>query len=296
MAEFKNIALVRNIMVDTGDIACQVYEFLLKRGCIVMPESSCKGAWEKQAKQRFYSFDELAGADLAIVIGGDGTLLNTARTFAPKHVPIVGINLGRLGFLVDVLPKKLIETLTEILDGQYTTEERFLLNAKIIRDDKVIEETLAVNDVVINNDFKTRMIEFFTHIDDHYVNHERADGIIIATPTGSTAYSLSAGGPILHPSLNAITLVPICPHTLNHRPLVIDSSVNITIGIDPECRTPAQVSFDGQVNFKLQAGDRVSIDRSNINIKLLHPLGYEFFDILRAKLRWGKQPDEGTPR
>lgn len=296
MAKFKHIALVRNPITDTEEIVQQVQQYLLQQGCDVLPESSCKGALSADQKQPFYSFKQLEKADLAIVIGGDGTLLSAAREFAPQGVPIVGINLGRLGFLVDVLPEKVTEILAEILGGDYSSEERFLLQAEAQRNGKVLQQTLAVNDVVINNNFRTRMIEFFTYINEHYVNHERADGIVIATPTGSTAYALSAGGPILHPSLDAITVVPICPHTLNHRPLVIDASASVCIDIDPDCETPAQVSVDGQVNIALEPGDRVAIKRSSTNVQLLHPKSYEFFDILRAKLRWGKQPGTGTPR
>lgn len=293
MDKFKNIALVRNVIVDTEGIVVKINNYLEKRGHTVLPEQSCRDALPAK---RFYQFSELSHADLAIVIGGDGSLLYAARNFGPQGVPILGVNLGRLGFLVDISPKKLITTLGEILDGNYREEQRFLLQAEIVRNESVLQKYIAVNDVVINNHFQTRMIEFYTHINEHYVNHERADGVVIATPTGSTAYALSAGGPILHPALDAITLVPICPHTLNHRPLVIDASSTVAIKIDPDCRVAAQASFDGQENIILEPGDCIEVKRSKINMHLLHPEGYEFFDILRAKLRWGKQPDEGSPR
>lgn len=289
MTRFSKVALTRNIKVDPGDTLDRLYRFLRDKGCQVFPEESCRGMLG-DPDLRYYRYDELQDSNLAIVVGGDGTLLNAAREFAPYQVPIIGINLGRLGFLVDVSPQKMLHSLAEILQGQYIEEPRFLLAARVLRGETPLAEQLAFNDVVINNYFQTRMIEFFTYVDDHYVNHERADGLVIATPTGSTAYALSAGGPILHSSLDAIALVPICPHTLNHRPLVIGSNSRITIKIDPDCKIPAQVSFDGQANIKLEPGDAVHIQRSDIQVKLLHPRGYEYFDILRAKLRWGKQP------
>jgi NAD+ kinase len=295
MTEFKRVALVRNVKVDPGDILVRLCDFLGQKDCTVMPEKSCAGALGEEIYP-LYKFEELQDADLAIVIGGDGTLLNAARNLAPYGVPIVGINMGRLGFLVDVSPDDLLGSLQEILQGNYISERRLMLRAEVLRENMLVAEHLAFNDVVVNNQYQARMIEFNTHADDHYVNHERADGIVIATPTGSTAYALSSGGPILHPSLEAIALVPICPHTLNHRPLVIDAGVTITVTIDPECTVEAQVSFDGQANYSLQACDRVRVRRSETRVQLLHPQGYEFYDILRAKLRWGKQPGLSAPR
>ncbi|GIX21243.1 MAG: hypothetical protein KatS3mg121_0026 [Gammaproteobacteria bacterium] len=262
MSVFKRVALLRNPIVDPGDTLARLHRFLAGAGVTVLPEASCRGALDGV---RFHTLEELQDVDLVIVIGGDGTLLHAARRFAPHGVPILGINLGRLGFLVDISPREMEKALRGVLDGDYVAETRFLLHAQVWRDDALLCEQLALNDVVVNNHFETRMIEFFTHIDGHYVNHERADGVVVATPTGSTAYALSAGGPILHPALEAITLVPICPHTLNHRPLVIDSSVEIAIGIDPACRVAAQASFDGQANVPLVAADRVVIRRSEEN-------------------------------
>ncbi|MBN1377952.1 MAG: NAD(+) kinase [Gammaproteobacteria bacterium] len=295
MTEFKRIALVRNEKVDPGDMLVRLADFLVQKDCTVLPEKSCAGALGDEIYP-LYSFEQLHEADLAIVIGGDGTLLNAARNLAPYGVPIVGINMGRLGFLVDVSPDDLLGSMQEILQGNFISEHRLMLRAEVLREDKLIAEHLAFNDVVVNNQYQARMIEFNTHANDRYVNHERADGIVVATPTGSTAYALSSGGPILHPALEALALVPICPHTLNHRPLVIDASVTITVAIDPECTVEAQVSFDGQANCNLQAGDRVRIRRSETRVELLHPQGYEFYDILRAKLRWGKQPGRTPPR
>lgn len=295
MSKFDRVALVRNVKVDPGDILVRLADFLVQKDCTVLPEQSCSGVLGEDIYP-LYSFDELHDADLAIVVGGDGTLLNAARKLAPQGVPIVGINMGRLGFLVDVSPDDLLVSVQDILEGNYISEQRLMLHGEVLRQDKLIAEHLAFNDVVVNNQYQARMIEFNTHADDRYINHERADGIVVATPTGSTAYALSSGGPILHPSLEALALVPICPHTLNHRPLVIDAGSTVTIAIDPECTVEAQVSFDGQVNCSLLAGDRVRICRSETRVQLLHPQGYEFYDILREKLRWGKQPVLSAPR
>ncbi len=295
MAKFKKIALTRNIKdikakAEVKDTLQRLHDFLLQAGCEVFPDDTCRGSLSI-AGTEFPPLRDLKDCDLAIVIGGDGTLLNAARTLAVHQVPIVGINMGRLGFLVDVSPARMLDSLEDILRGRYITEERFLLEATVVRSSQVLVKHLALNDVVVNNQFQTRMIEFFTHVDGRDVNHERADGIIVATPTGSTAYALSSGGPILHPALSAIALVPICPHTLSHRPLVIDSNSEITIVIDPDCKTAAQASFDGQANIELKPDDHIQIKRSHVNARLLHPRGYDFFDILRVKLNWGKQLD-----
>jgi NAD+ kinase len=298
MPKFRKIALTRNIKdlkakADVKETLRRLYDFLLREGCEVFPDDTCRDSLTVPGAT-FPPLQDLKGCDLAIVIGGDGTLLNAARILAVHQVPIVGINMGRLGFLVDVSPAHMLDSLADILSGRYITEERFLLEATVERDGRTLVRHLALNDVVINNQFQTRMIEFFTHVDGRDVNHERADGIIVATPTGSTAYALSSGGPILHPALSAIALVPICPHTLSHRPLVIDSNSEITIVIDPDCKTVAQASFDGQANIELKPSDRIQIKHSGVNARLLHPRGYDFFDILRVKLNWGKQLENGN--
>lgn len=229
-------------------------------------------------------------ADLAIVVGGDGTLLNAGRTLADAEVPVVGINLGRLGFLVDVSPEEMTVTLDEILAGDYFEAPRFLLDAQVYRGEQLIGQSAALNDVVVHVRDVVRMIEFDTYIDDRFVNTQRADGLVVATPTGSTAYALSGGGPILYPGLDAITLVPICPHTLSHRPIVVKGSSRIEIRICANTKDPAQVAFDGQANLDLEPEDRIVIARKAQPLRLLHPKGYDYFHILRAKLHWGEQP------
>jgi NAD+ kinase len=227
--------------------------------------------------------------DLAIVVGGDGTLLNTARSLAEPGVAVLGVNLGRLGFLVDVSPEDMAQQLEKIFAGEFTEEERTLLHATVTRNGGQVDESAALNDVTIHKKDIARMIELDTWIDGHFLNTNRSDGLIIATPTGSTAYALSGGGPILHPSLDALTLVPICPHTLSNRPIVLHDGSTIQIVIH-EGALPAQISCDGQVNVTLEPGDRVTVRKHDHTLRLIHPPGYDYYEILRKKLRWSEQP------
>ncbi len=237
--------------------------------------------------------DKFCGCiDLAIVVGGDGTLLKAGRLLADKNVPVIGINLGRLGFLVDISPDEITKQLSLMLNGKYTLETRSLLHAEAFRGKKSLGESVAFNDVVLHVRNDIRMIEFTTHIDDSFVNTQRADGIVVATPTGSTAYSLSSGGPILHPSLNAVVLVPICPHTLSNRPIVVSNESLINISMEESRDVDARVSFDGQSNIELKAGDNVIIRHKSHQLQLMHPKDYDYFNILRNKLGWSVGPDK----
>lgn len=233
---------------------------------------------------------ELAGkCDLAIVVGGDGTLLNAARSLAEHDVAVLGVNRGRLGFLVDVSPKDMTRQLELILGGDFIEEQRTLLHATATRDGTALNESSALNDVIVHKQDIARMIELDTYIDGHFLNTNRSDGLIVATPTGSTAYALSGGGPILHPRLDAITLVPICPHTLSNRPIVLhdDSIIEIIIH---EGTLEATVSCDGQISQPLQPGDHITIRKHDHSLRLLHPPGHDYFAVLRKKLRWSEQP------
>ena len=228
--------------------------------------------------------------DLVIVVGGDGTLLNAARSLVGYGVCILGVNRGRLGFLTDISPAQIGEHLKEILDGKYLSEERLLLRTYIERDGQNISESCAFNDVVVHKWDVARMIEFRTYINDQYVNTMRSDGLIVATPTGSTAYALSGGGPILHPALQAIVLVPICPHTMSNRPIVVDANSLIRIEVSDRTRSPAQITCDGQINLGLVSGDHIIIRKEEKPVRLIHPLDHNYFDVLRAKLRWSEHP------
>ncbi|WP_298135330.1 NAD(+) kinase [Acidiferrobacter sp.] len=224
--------------------------------------------------------------DLAIVLGGDGTLLGVARMLAPHHVPLIGVNTGRLGFLADVSTDN-IGMINDILDGRYQAEERFLLEATLVRDGQLLVRRLALNDVVVNKGELARLIEFETSIDGQLVSGSRADGVIIATPTGSTAYAMSAGGPILHPTLAAIVLVPICPQTLSNRPIVVHSGCHVEVVLVSD--QSAHVTFDGQSNFGLRNGDRLGVCRAQAPLVLLHPEGRNHYEVLRQKLHWGRR-------
>jgi len=228
--------------------------------------------------------------DLVIVVGGDGTLLNAARSLAEYGVSLLGVNRGRLGFLTDISPAQLGERLDEILHGKYAPEERLLLRTYIEREGQNISESCAFNDVVVHKWDVARMIEFRTYINDQYVNTMRSDGLIVATPTGSTAYSLSGGGPILHPALQAMVLVPICPHTMSNRPIVVDAASVIRIEVSDRTRSPAQITCDGQINLGLVSGDHIIIRREEKPVRLIHPIDHNYFDVLRAKLRWSEHP------
>ncbi len=227
--------------------------------------------------------------DLVVVIGGDGTLLNAARSLVEHDVPLLGINLGRLGFLADIPPTDLNAKLSRIFAGEYQVESRNLLHAQVVRDGKTVSDSSAFNDVVVHKFNVARMIEYETFIDDQFVNTSRSDGLIVSTPTGSTAYALSSGGPIVHPSLNALLLVPICPHTMSYRPIVVDGNSRVEIIVHDLKQTSAQVTCDGQTNLSLSEGDRVIIEKNAKSIHLIHPAEYNYFSILRAKLHWGKK-------
>ncbi|MGH8398615.1 MAG: NAD(+) kinase [Gammaproteobacteria bacterium] len=238
---------------------------------------------------RFVSRNQLSTlADLAIVIGGDGTLLRAVHVFNGRAVPLVGVNLGRLGFLTDISPDAMAQDLRAILRGDYHAEQRMLLDAEVMQGTATSPCTPALNDVVVQKADGGRLIEFETHVDDHFVCAHRADGIIIATPTGSTAYALSGGGSILHPTLDAITLVPICPHALGDRPIVVKGDSKIEIVINSTHGGRAQVTIDGQDTQLLDTNDRVRVQRSVSSVTFIHPQGHDYYRILRTKLRWGR--------
>ena len=224
--------------------------------------------------------------DLAIVIGGDGTLLGAVRQLVDYDIPIVGINRGRLGFLVDVSPDRELGALDAILTGDYSDEYRFLLNCEVIRDGQVIHQANAFNDTVIHSK-ALDMLGFDAYINGEFVHSQHADGFIVSTPSGSTAYALSSGGPIIHPSMEAIVLLPICPHTLSSRPIVISSHSIVEIKIHEKDANNAQVVTDGQDVLDLQFGDTVKISRKAKPARLIHPPNYDYYEILRAKLNWG---------
>ncbi len=229
-------------------------------------------------------------ADLAIIMGGDGTMLAAARRLATTGVPMIGINHGRLGFITDIPLGSADEAITSILNGAYVQDERCLLEGRVIRGEQQIYSGLALNDVIINRAGRGGMIELRVECNGAFMHSQRADGLIIATPTGSTAYALSAGGPILHPQVKALILVPVAPQTLSNRPITLpeDSVLNITIRTLGRVESGASVHFDMQTLSNCQEGDRIDVRRSPHHVRFLHPQGYSYFATLRSKLNWNR--------
>lgn len=284
---FKTVALIGKYKSpDIKKPLLDLADFLRKRGVgIVLDELTAKHV--NASEYPVLQLEKIGKrADLAIVLGGDGTMLNIARAFAPFDVPLVGVNQGRLGFLTDVSIGTVHETLGTILDGHYVTEQRMLLSAVVYSESDRVFSTLAFNDVAVAKGIKGSMIEIEVHIDGQFVYTLRSDGLVICTPTGSTAYALSAGGPILHPGLRLIGLVPICPHTLSNRPIVI--SGDATVEIRMRQAVEARVHCDSHSSFDLKDDDTIKIKRYPNAIRLLHPAGHNYYRMLRQKLHWSE--------
>ncbi len=227
-----------------------------------------------------------ANSDLVIVVGGDGTILHAAHSLIEKEIPLLGINLGHLGFLAEIRPQEIVKQLDQILSGNYIEEHRFVLKTSLVRNGEIVSSANAVNDVVVHAMQMVRMIEIETRVNKQHLNTLRADGYIVSTPTGSTAYALSGGGPILHPKLGAIVLVPICPHTLSNRPIVVDADSQIEILLPTQNRYTALASVDGQINMDFMPGDILTIEKGEFELRLIQPKYYDYFEVLREKLRW----------
>ncbi len=272
---------------SVGEHLHTLRSYLEQRGLEIHLDEATAEVWPEHGLKTS-SRDEIGRhCDLAIVLGGDGTLLNAARSLAPHDIAILGINMGHLGFLTDVSPDEMEQRLDEILAGQFNEEERFLLHSTIHRDGAQIGESDAFNDIVVHKAEVARMIAVRTHVNDTFVNTLRADGLIVSTPTGSTAYALSGGGPLMQPCLNAVVLVPICPHTMSNRPIVVDGDTVIEIEVLGDINAGAQVTSDGQISQTLQHGDRVRIRKKKDTVRLIHPVDHDHFHILREKLNWG---------
>jgi NAD+ kinase len=284
MARFQQVGIIAKQQADTrvASTVNRALNYLRSQGVRTLIEQQSASLLKRDDGVSITELGERC--DLVLVVGGDGTFLHAARTLADDEIALVGINLGRLGFLVDILPDEIEPRLQQILSGAYDADSRILLEAKI-GPQRAPER--ALNDIVIHKWNSVRMIEFETHIDGQLVNAQRADGLIVATPTGSTAYALSGGGPLLSPDMDALLLVPICPHTLSHRPLVVPGSSQIEIRIcnlEPE---QVRLTCDGQVDLPLETNSPIQITRSARRIRLLHPHDHNHYRILRAKLGWG---------
>ena len=288
MGQFKNIALVGKYpsLEDAKHIHDQLnvlVDYLKKNNHQIFIESKTQQQAKLEAVESIALNDMTQHADLVIVIGGDGTMLGVARSVVDANIPLVGINQGRFGFLADLNIDSMLKNVELILKGDFLEDKRILLQADIIRSKAKIYDSFALNDVVVKSSL--RLIELEVYIDNKFVHRQRSDGIITSTPTGATAYALSAGGPILHPSLDAISIVPINPHTLSNRPIAVNGNSSIEIKIIH--LDDAYVSIDGQIKFPLDLRDVIKLQKSKQTVSILHPKDYCYFEMLRNKLHWG---------
>lgn len=289
---FNSIGIVGRLGSDSVAHTVQRLTQLLSREgrdyAVDQPLADAVGGLVGAVKSR----DELgAWADLIIVVGGDGTLLGAARDLAQFDVPLLGINRGRLGFLTDIMPFEMEAGVLAVLAGDYVAEHRFLLQAQVVRDGQAMDAGCALNDVVLHSGQSIRMIEFELYIDDQFVYSQRSDGLIVSTPTGSTAYAMSAGGPLVHPSLDAMILVPMFPHSLSNRPIVVGADAQLRIHVGRATGESPQVSCDAQHHLAIDAGDELHLHRYPHKLYLLHPAGHNYYEICRTKLGWGNPLD-----
>lgn len=286
--EFSTVGLIGKHAHKGANLSYKaIIIYLKKRGCRVLLEKSTAAALNSCDIESATIKEIGEQADLAIVVGGDGNMLGAARVLAEYNVAVVGINRGNLGFLTDINPEDFEQQLDSIFAGDCVTEQRFLLEVEVFRNGKVQSKDSAVNEVVLHHGKVAHMLEFEVFLDDIFVYSQRSDGLIVATPTGSTAYSLSGGGPILTPNLDALTLVPMFPHTLSSRPIVVDANSTIKMKVSPENRDNLQVSCDSHIVLAVLPGDEVIIRKNPNRLSLIHPKDYNYFNVLRTKLNWG---------
>ncbi|MFC3110275.1 NAD kinase [Undibacterium arcticum] len=287
--EPKTIALVGKLNA-TGILQslAEIADFLDDAGHTVVIESDTARNVELEGFATMTPAEIGQHAAAAIVVGGDGTMLGIARQLAPYNVPLIGINQGRLGFMTDIPLDRMIPVLADMLEGKFESERRSLLEGSVVRDGETIFSALAFNDVVVSRGAGSGMAELCVVVDGHFMYNQRSDGLIISTPTGSTAYALSAGGPLLHPNLGGLVLVPIAPHALSNRPIVLPDSCQIAIEV--KGGRDISVNFDMQTFASLLHRDRILIQRSRHSVVFLHPKGWNYYDTLREKLHWNEYP------
>ncbi len=283
--------IVKPHQPDALETLCRLTEWLNQRGItIVGPPAIERERIEHETgcAVKVVNEDELAQqVDLMLVLGGDGTMIATARMIGDAQVPVIGVNYGGLGYLAEFPLEELFPALESILAGPFCVEQRLMLRVELWRGEELVTRNRVLNDVVVNKSALARIVEIEAYLNDQFVNLFRADGLIVATPTGSTAYNLSAGGPIIYPSMHAIVITPICPFTLSNRPLVVPDESIIKVRLVTENEEVA-LTLDGQVGFPLTAGDRVVIRKSNSAFNLVQPPTRNYFDVLRNKLKWGR--------
>jgi NAD+ kinase len=262
---------------------------LKQRKCTILVEARIKEVLDDRSLEVCDLHTIGERAELAIVVGGDGYMLGAARVLAKFDTDVVGVNRGNLGFLTDINPEDISSQIAQIFDGKVYKEERFLLEASVFRNDEHQDTNAAVNEIVLHHGKVAHMMEFELYIDNQFVFSQRSDGLIIATPTGSTAYSLSGGGPILMPQLDALTLVPMFPHALSSRPIVVDANSEITLKVSKVNTDNLQISCDSHIVISLMPGDEVRIRKNPDRLNLVHPSDYNYFKVLRTKLNWGSR-------
>ncbi len=295
-SQFRQVALIGKYHAavagsgagSTRAVLEDIAHFLGSQGCEVVVERETASVAEITGYTTLDVPAIGAQCDLVLVVGGDGTMLGVGRQLARHGVPLIGINQGRLGFITDIPLGQFRTALTAMLAGEYEEDHRSLMHAKVIRDGHCVFDALAMNDVVVNRGATSGMVELRVEVDGHFVANQRADGLIVASPTGSTAYALSAGGPLLHPSNPGWVLVPIAPHTLSNRPIVLPDASEITIEL--VSGRDASANFDMQSLASLLRGDRITVKRSEHRVRFLHPRGWSYFDTLRQKLHWYEGP------
>lgn len=295
MTVFNKIGLIgrpgSHSVADSIDMLLQLLE---KRDCKVFIEDETANSFldrpiKNDVLMSIKKNDLPLHCDLVIVVGGDGSMLGAARALCHAGIPVLGVNRGSLGFLTDISPDEIEQRVADVLDGKYIIEERFLLSTKVYRNDHVKSQSDAMNEVVIHRGTSLRMIEFALYIDGQFVYSQHSDGLIVSTPTGSTAYALSGGGPILHPVLDAIALVPMFSHALTSRPIVLDGNSKIRIVIAGFRGGQPEVSCDGQNHFAVELGDEIHIEKKKETLSLIHPLDYNYYETCRTKLGWGSR-------
>ena len=280
----QTIGLIANTKKEQAvDKLNQVCDWLEKKNCEFWLDENTAELIDRQVNYKFYN-SLVEEVDIIIVFGGDGTFLKAARTFVTSDVPILGINLGQLGFLTDIEVDRLEEGLEKLIAKDYTVEDRMTLEGRIIRDGEVINRVIAINDLVVTKGPFSRIIELDTFVDDEYLATYPGDGLIVACPTGSTAYSLSAGGPIVNPKLNSLIITPICPHTLHSRSIIATEDEEIRVEIKAD-HTDVMLTVDGQDSFSVKPSDTIKIQKSNLKAKLIKLNDYNFYKILRNRLQ-----------
>ncbi|MUH72908.1 NAD(+) kinase [Psychrosphaera haliotis] len=287
---FKTIGLIGKANhEETMQTVNELYQFLINEEVIVIVDEQIEEYVSDSQIESASLVDLGKRCDLAIVVGGDGNMLGAARVLSRFDVAVIGVNRGNLGFLTDLDPENFKSTLKSVIAGEFKTEMRFLLDVSVHRHQTVKASNSAVNEVVLHADKIAHMIEFEAYINNSFVFHQRSDGLIVSTPTGSTAYSLSGGGPIVHPDLNAISLIPMFPHTLSSRPLVVDADSEVRIVVSNSNDAQLQISCDSHIMLSVMPGDEVIIKKHPLGLRLIHPVAYDYYDVLRKKLNWGRQ-------